>query len=158
LGNWNNIAKIAEVKFKKPSFSRQGFHKITHKGPASSADNLCSMHLCCILPDPFYGRREAGMIQEARAAKMALTPDTLWDIDYYKEKGLYFYLEATEELLPNGRVKVQNHGEMIMLGGYSYLGLIGHPQINAAAQGGGRKIWHGHLWRAPAGGNLAPAQ
>jgi 8-amino-7-oxononanoate synthase len=74
------------------------------------------------------------MIQEARAAKMALTPDMLWDIEHYKEQGLYFYLEATEELLPNGRVMVRDHGEMIMLGGYSYLGLIGHPQIDAAAK------------------------
>jgi 8-amino-7-oxononanoate synthase len=74
------------------------------------------------------------MIPEATTTRPPLTPDTLWDIDYYKEKGLYFYLEATEELLPNGRVRVRNHGEMIMLGGYSYLGLIGHPQINAAAQ------------------------
>lgn len=74
------------------------------------------------------------MIPESVITRPSLTPDTLWDIDYYKEKGLYFYLEATEELLPNGRVNVQNHGEMIMLGGYSYLGLIGHPQINAAAQ------------------------
>ncbi len=66
--------------------------------------------------------------------RMPLAPPTLWDIPRYKEEGLYFYLEATEEMLPNGRVIVQNHGEMIMLGGYSYLGLIGHPQINAAAK------------------------
>lgn len=74
------------------------------------------------------------MIQAAPAAKIALTPEMLWDIEHYKEAGLYFYLEATEELLPNGRVMVRDHGEMIMLGGYSYLGLIGHPQINAAAK------------------------
>jgi len=74
------------------------------------------------------------MIPEATITRPRLTPDTMWDIEFYKENGLYFYLEATEELLPNGRVRVQNHGEMIMLGGYSYLGLIGHPQINAAAQ------------------------
>lgn len=52
----------------------------------------------------------------------------------YEESGVYFYLKATEELLPNGRVYVQGHGEMIMLGGYSYLGLIHHPRIDAAAQ------------------------
>jgi glycine C-acetyltransferase len=63
----------------------------------------------------------------------SLTPDTLWDIEYYKEQGLYFYLEEIEEILPNGRVHVKDHGEMIMLGGYSYLGLIGHPKINQAA-------------------------
>jgi len=68
------------------------------------------------------------------ADRLALTPDMLWDIKHYKEEGLYFYLEATQELLPNGRVNVINYGEMIMLGGYSYLGLIGHPKINAAAK------------------------
>jgi glycine C-acetyltransferase len=62
-----------------------------------------------------------------------LTPDTLWDIEFYKELGLYFYLEEVEEILPNGRVQVKGHGEMIMLGGYSYLGLIKHPKIDQAA-------------------------
>jgi glycine C-acetyltransferase len=63
-----------------------------------------------------------------------LVPDTRWDIKYYKEQDLYFYLETTEEMLPNGHVRISDHGDMIMLGGYSYLGLIGHPRINAAAQ------------------------
>lgn len=63
-----------------------------------------------------------------------LTPPTLWDVAFYKEQGLYFYLEETQEIMPNGRVKVAGHGEMIMLGSYSYLSLIGHPKINAAAQ------------------------
>jgi 8-amino-7-oxononanoate synthase len=70
----------------------------------------------------------------ATAERLPLTPDMLWDVEHYKEEGLYFYLEATQELLPNGRVNVINHGEMIMLGGYSYLGLIGHPKINEAAK------------------------
>ncbi len=66
--------------------------------------------------------------------RLPLTPPTKYDIDRYKKEGIYFYLEATQELLPNGRVNVVNHGEMIMLGSYSYLGLIGHPKINAAAK------------------------
>lgn len=70
----------------------------------------------------------------ATAERLSLTPDMLWDIEHYKEEGLYFYLEATQEMLPNGRVNVINYGEMIMLGGYSYLGLIGHPKINEAAK------------------------
>lgn len=74
------------------------------------------------------------MIGEISPTRPSLTPEMLWDIEHYKEEGLYFYLEATQELLPNGRVNVIGHGEMIMLGGYSYLGLIGHPQINAAAK------------------------
>lgn len=70
----------------------------------------------------------------ATAERLSLTPEMLWDVEHYKDEGLYFYLEATQELLPNGRVNVINHGEMIMLGGYSYLGLIGHPKINQAAK------------------------
>jgi glycine C-acetyltransferase len=74
------------------------------------------------------------MIQETARQKPELTPKMLWDIDYYKGIDLYFYLETTEDILPGGRVNVTGHGEMIMLGGYSYLGLIRHPRINAAAQ------------------------
>ncbi|MEM7330692.1 MAG: aminotransferase class I/II-fold pyridoxal phosphate-dependent enzyme [Chloroflexota bacterium] len=74
------------------------------------------------------------MLGNELTEKAGLVPPTLWDVPFYKEAGLYFYLEPTEEILPNGRVKTQNHGEMIMLGSYSYLGLIGHPDINAAAQ------------------------
>ncbi len=74
------------------------------------------------------------MIQDLIMEVPSLTPDTLWDIEFYKDQGLYFYLEEIEKLLPNGRVHVKGRGEMIMLGGYSYLGLIGHPKINQAAQ------------------------
>lgn len=73
------------------------------------------------------------MLGNTATGRLPLTPEMLWPIEEYKEKGQYFYLEATEEMLPNGRVNVVGHGEMIMLGGYSYLGLIGHPRINAAA-------------------------
>jgi glycine C-acetyltransferase len=74
------------------------------------------------------------MVGKTTARRVPLTPELLWPIEEYKAIGQYFYLEATDELLPNGRVHVIGHGEMIMLGGYSYLGLIGHPKINAAAE------------------------
>jgi glycine C-acetyltransferase len=74
------------------------------------------------------------MAGEITIERLPLTPEMLLPVKEYKEKGQYFYLEATEELLPNAHVKVIGHGEMIMLGGYSYLGLIGHPKINAAAE------------------------
>ena len=74
------------------------------------------------------------MFAETTPTRLSLTPDLLWPIEEYKDAGLYFYLEATRDLLPNGRVNVVNYGEMIMLGGYSYLGLIGHPKIDAAAK------------------------
>lgn len=50
-----------------------------------------------------------------------------------KKKDLYFYLEQIEAYLPGNRVMVKGYGEMLLLGGYSYLGLNGHADINAAA-------------------------
>ena len=62
-----------------------------------------------------------------------LISETYWQVDAAKKAGVYFYLEAIEEYLSGNRVKVAGHGEMLMLGGYSYLGLNGHQAINAAA-------------------------
>ena len=62
-------------------------------------------------------------------------PSGPWDVESFKEQGLYFHLVEVSEVLPgSARVRVTDHGEMLMFGGYSYLGLIGHPAINAAAQ------------------------
>jgi glycine C-acetyltransferase len=59
--------------------------------------------------------------------------ETYWPIKALREQDLYFYLEQIEAYLPDCRVRVRGHGEMLMLGGYSYLGLNGHPDINRAA-------------------------
>ncbi|MBL8046194.1 MAG: aminotransferase class I/II-fold pyridoxal phosphate-dependent enzyme [Anaerolineales bacterium] len=61
-------------------------------------------------------------------------------IEYWRERvsrtekaGLYFFNQPVEEILAPTRVRV--HGrEMLQLASYSYLGLLGHPHINAAAQ------------------------
>ena len=74
------------------------------------------------------------MIGKTTKGRLPLTPDPTFPVKEYKDIGQYFYLEATDELLPNGHVDVIGHGDMIMLGGYSYLGLIGHPKIDAAAK------------------------
>jgi 8-amino-7-oxononanoate synthase len=48
-------------------------------------------------------------------------------------EGLYFYNQPIEEL--TGGVRVRTDGrEMLMFASYSYLGLLGHPKINAAAR------------------------
>ena len=73
------------------------------------------------------------MTSATNSSHPPLTPPMLWDVDFYKEQDLYFYLEEIEKVLPHGRVLVAGHGEMIMLGSYSYLGLIGHPAIDQAA-------------------------
>ncbi len=50
-----------------------------------------------------------------------------------KEAGIYFYNMPIEELQGGARVLVGGQ-EMGMFASYSYLGLIGHPRINAAAK------------------------
>jgi 8-amino-7-oxononanoate synthase len=59
--------------------------------------------------------------------------ETYWPIQSMREQDVYFYGEQIEEYLTGCRVRVVGHGEMLMLGGYSYLGLNGHPAINEAA-------------------------
>ncbi len=50
-----------------------------------------------------------------------------------KENDLYFYNQPIEEIRGGAKVLV-NGREMGMYASYSYLGLVGHPRINAAAQ------------------------
>jgi 8-amino-7-oxononanoate synthase len=63
-----------------------------------------------------------------------IPPGTFWNIDEAKKNQIYFYLKEIKALKPNGRVIVDGLGEMIMLGGYSYLGLKDHPKIQQAAK------------------------
>jgi len=52
---------------------------------------------------------------------------------YLKDNDLYFYNRPISELKGGARVIVDGH-EMGMFASYSYLGLVGHPRINKAAQ------------------------
>ena len=54
-------------------------------------------------------------------------------VESVKQQDLYFYNQPISELLGGARVLV-NGREMGMYASYGYLGLIGHPKINAAAQ------------------------
>jgi len=54
-------------------------------------------------------------------------------VNTFKESDLYFYNQPIEELRGGARVIVSGR-EMDMYASYSYLGLIGHPRINAAAK------------------------
>lgn len=66
---------------------------------------------------------------------MATVPRGPWDVEYYQKQGLYFHLVEVSEVVPgSARVVVKDRGEMLMFGSYSYLGLIGHPAIDRAAQ------------------------
>jgi glycine C-acetyltransferase len=54
-------------------------------------------------------------------------------VDDTKDAGLYFYNQPISELRGGARVLVGGR-EMGMYASYSYLGLVGHPRINAAAK------------------------
>ena len=57
-----------------------------------------------------------------------------WPIERLREADLLFYNEdPIQAYRDDGRVDVAGHGAMVMLGGYSYLGLNRHPDINRAA-------------------------
>lgn len=51
---------------------------------------------------------------------------------YLAERGWYHYLQAASAL--RGSKVIVDGREMLMFASYSYLGLIGHPRINAAAK------------------------
>jgi 8-amino-7-oxononanoate synthase len=54
-------------------------------------------------------------------------------LNYLKQNELYYYNQPISELRGGARVIV-NGREMGMYASYSYLGLVGHPRINKAAQ------------------------
>ena len=54
-------------------------------------------------------------------------------VESIREAGLYFYNQPISEILGGARVLV-NGRVMSMYASYSYLGLVGHPRINAAAK------------------------
>ncbi|GAB4471822.1 MAG: pyridoxal phosphate-dependent aminotransferase family protein [Anaerolineales bacterium] len=54
-------------------------------------------------------------------------------VESIRQQDLYFYNQPVEELRGGSRVLV-NGREMGMYASYSYLGLVGHPKINQAAQ------------------------
>jgi len=57
---------------------------------------------------------------------------TTWDVEGVKKTNTYTWFKEIEEELPQGWVKAEGN-KMLMLGGYSYLGLNHHPDINQAA-------------------------
>jgi 7-keto-8-aminopelargonate synthetase-like enzyme len=54
-------------------------------------------------------------------------------VNSIRDANLYFYNQPVSELMGGARVLV-NGRVMSMYASYSYLGLVGHPRINAAAK------------------------
>ncbi len=78
--------------------------------------------------------------------------ETYWPLRLMRKEDFYFYQEETKTFGPDCQVTVRDHGQMLMLGSYSYLGLNGHARINEAAQEAiGRYGTGGHGVRLLAG-------
>lgn len=70
------------------------------------------------------------MLQDGISERLQMYRDRR---DALKEANRYFYLQAIKGHT-NHRVTLASGHEMVMLASYSYLGLIGHPRIDAAAK------------------------
>ena len=68
--------------------------------------------------------------QDRISARMLTWRDRIRD---GRENNYYFYNQIIDELHGGTRVMIDGR-EMQMFASYSYLGLIGHPKINAAAK------------------------
>lgn len=57
---------------------------------------------------------------------------TNWPVEWAKTEDIYCFQQEILDI-GNSKVLVDNEDEMILLGSYSYLGLLNHPRINEAA-------------------------
>ncbi len=79
------------------------------------------------------GYGPAGMPQvEATPRSTFTVPPMAWPVENGRRDGRYFY-QPEIVTAQAARVQVARRGDMLMLGSYSYLGLIGHPAITRAA-------------------------
>ncbi len=72
-----------------------------------------------------YEQKQDGITRRIQAMKDR--------VQSMRDVNLYFYNQPISELRGSSRVVVNNR-EMGMFASYSYLGLVGHPRINAAAK------------------------
>ncbi|HET7293199.1 MAG TPA: aminotransferase class I/II-fold pyridoxal phosphate-dependent enzyme [Vicinamibacteria bacterium] len=73
-------------------------------------------------------------VAEQESVLPSLELETYWPVRELRAQDMYFNFHEIEEYLPGCRVRVARYGEMVLLGGYSYLGLNRHPRIDAAAR------------------------
>ncbi len=75
------------------------------------------------------------MVDQPRPADRLTAKIDYWldRVDRTRAAGLYFFNQPVDEVLSPTRVRVGDR-ELLMLASYSYLGLLGHPRLTAAAQ------------------------
>lgn len=66
--------------------------------------------------------------------EVALPRKPRWDPKKVREAGYYMYFKEISEHLPNGRVRLRDGSDNLMLGGYSYHGLGCDPRVITAAK------------------------
>jgi 8-amino-7-oxononanoate synthase len=71
------------------------------------------------------------MYKETDEKNPTFPPNTVWDVEGGKAAGVYTWFKEINKELDNGWV-VADNTKMLMLGGYSYLGLNRRPEINQA--------------------------
>ena len=72
------------------------------------------------------------MTQNVNKAPPPFPPETVWDVEGGKAAGVYTWFKEINEELADGWV-VSDNKKMLMLGGYSYLGLNKRQEISEAA-------------------------
>ncbi len=72
-------------------------------------------------------------VQIPKTRKPVFPRATTWDVDGVKKSGIYTWFKPIEQELASGWV-VSEGKKMLMLGGYSYLGLNKHKEISEAAK------------------------
>lgn len=82
------------------------------------------------------------MNQENNNNPPPFPPNTVWDVEGGKAAGVYTWFKEINEELDNGWV-ISDNTKMLMLGGYSYLGLNKRPEISQAAIDAIRKFGTG---------------
>lgn len=72
------------------------------------------------------------MNNDVKNTPPSFPPETVWDIEGGKAAGVYTWFKEINEELTDGWV-ISDNKKMLMLGGYSYLGLNKRPEISQAA-------------------------
>ncbi len=71
-------------------------------------------------------------VRDQRRPRGFQLPPTTWPLERARRAGIYNYAAEITRTAP-GRIRLGGSGELISLASCSYLGLLGHPRIEAAA-------------------------
>lgn len=94
---------------------------VESKGCRAAHAGLTAFHLALKNPIISHSKLKPSMFS---------LPEVNWNISALKEEGLYFNHISIKKYLDNAWVEVEDHGKMLMLSSYSYLGLYDSKVIS----------------------------